>query len=599
VHPLDDSKGLSPRRRLDYVRHLDHVRRDDSTMSGEMSEAEPLDCDVAVIGGGFVASMAALMLRKRGLRVTCLETRGADQPLKAVVGEALTEGTSVFLRHELDLGDWLHANAYRKFGFDFVTQPRSRAGAERPAPRVLDECHELLLSLTQLEAIPGAFESLIPTFHVNRPLLDAELRRRAQAAGAEYWFETAVERVELDAGGHDDQPVHRVAYSQRAGDGGELRCRFVLDASGRRRVLGKQLGICQPMEGLETASIWNRFTNVRTDPEFWSTFHGIDRRRHTIHWTGAGFWFWWIHIDETTTSVGVSFDKHQHQPDIKADDRGFWEMAQKFPALLEALAGAEPVEPFSYYAHLAHKSEHWLSTSGYALIGDASAFADALYSVGIEMACRQLVAVAPLIEAACAGERPCETTVAKLNEEHQFLQDSIRLLNKFKYEHAWHQPHVLMQTALYELAEIAELYHLQAREHWTRENLDRHYRLQWGCPHRRRKLVEFMTEAANDGEREFDRPRLLAKGLIPGRVIYSVTWPLWKLPKARPYFFILTRTWGYMERLAQRWRLWPDFLTFMAGRRARALPPLSRDDAGAGERGAGPVESDHAVHRAT
>jgi flavin-dependent dehydrogenase len=561
-------------------------------MSAEINEAETLDCDVAVIGGGFVASMAALMLRKRGLRVTCIETRTADQPLKAVVGEALTEGTSVFLRHELDLGDWLFANAYRKFGFDFVTQPRGR-----PAPRVLDECHELLLSLTQFEKIPGAFKNLIPTFHVNRPLLDAEVRRRAQEAGAEYRFGTAVEQVML---GNEDpadptaRPVHRVVVSEREGEAhSELRCRFVLDASGRRRVLGKQLGICRPMEGLETASIWNRFTNVRNDAEFWKTFHGIDRRRHTIHWTGAGFWFWWIHIDENTTSVGVSFDKNQHQPNVKADDRGFWEMANKFPALVEALAGAEPVEPFSYYAHLAHRSDHWVSTTGYAMIGDASAFADALYSVGIEMSCRQLVAVTPLVEAACAGERPCEKTVAKLNEEHELLSDSIRLLNKFKYEHAWHQPHVLMQTALYELAEIAELYHLQDRKHWTRENLERHYRLQWGCPHRRRRLVEFMTEAANDGKREFERPRLQAKGLIPGRVIYTVTWPLWQLPKARPYFFILTRTWGFMERLAQRWRLWPDFLTFMAGRRERALPPLPSDV----EPGA--VNPEHAVHRTT
>jgi flavin-dependent dehydrogenase len=555
----------------------------DAMPAAEMSpDAQQLDCDVAVIGGGFVASMAALMLRKRGLRVTCLETRTAEQELKAVVGEALTEGTSVFLRHELGLGDWLFANAYRKFGFDFVTQPRGR-----PAPRVLDECHELLLSLTPIEAIPGAFRKLIPTFHVNRPLLDAEVRRRAQVAGAEYEFGTAVETVEF---GQGDKPVHRVVHARRDGsERRELRCRFVIDASGRRRVLGKQLGICQPMDGLETASIWNRFTNVRSDSAFWSTFHGIDRRRHTIHWTGAGFWFWWIHIDENTTSVGVSYDKNQHQPNVKTEDHGFWEMANKFPVLVEALAGAQPMEPYSYYAHLAHRSEHWVSTTGYALVGDASAFADALYSVGIEMACRQLIAVTPVIEAACAGERPCEKMVATLNQEHQFTQDSIRLLNKFKYEHAWHQPHVLMQTALYELAEIAALYHLQDPKHWTRENLDRHYRLQWGCAKRRGRLVEFMTEAANDGKRELDEPRLLAKALLPGRVIYTVTWPLWQLPRMLPYFFILTRTWGYMERLTQRWRLWPDFLTFMAGRRARALPPLANDsDAGA-------VEPEHAT----
>jgi flavin-dependent dehydrogenase len=563
-------------------------------MQPTVTDAPKPAYDVAIIGGSFAGSMAAIMLRKRGLRVAVLEARRRGQPLKVVVGEALTEGTSVFLHHELGLSDWLAEHGFRKFGFDFVMQPRGR-----PAPRSLDECHELLLSLTPLERIDAAFPRLIPTYHVNRPELDAEITRRAEAAGAEFMYGAAVREVELGEGGE-----HRVVYERRepaSSEDGEpaeprraaLSCRFVLDTSGRRRVLGKQLGLSHPMEGLDTAAIWTRFTKVRRDPEFWQTFRGIDRRRHTIHFSGPGYWFWWIHIDDETTSVGVSFDKSQHQVDTKAEDRGFWQMAHEFPALVEALAGAEPVEPFSYYARLAHRSDHWVSTKGYALIGDASAFADALYSIGIEMACRQLVAVAPLIEAACAGQQPCARTVARLNREHELMQDSIRQLNRFKYDHAWHQPHVLMQTALYDLAEIAELYHLQDAKHWTRRNLERHYRLQWSSEGRRRRLVRFMTRAAVDGRRELDEGRLLAKALLPGRLVYTFTWPLWHLPKARPYFFILTRAWGYMERLAQRLRPWPDFLTLMAGPRQRALAkaPMAQLGEAAG------AEPEHAVNQ--
>jgi flavin-dependent dehydrogenase len=519
----------------------------------------PHDYDVAVIGGSLVGSMAAIMLRKRGLKVAVLESRAEGQPLKAVVGEAFTEGTSVFVRHEIGLGDWLSKNAFRKFGFDFVTQPR-----DQPPPRDLDGCHELMLSLTPLEKIPGAFSKLIPTFHVNRPLLDAEVARRAKTAGASYMHGANVTHIEL---GDLD---HRIQYEQD-GEARSLTCTWVLDASGRRRVLGRQLGITRPMAGLETASIWNRFTNVRTDPEFWQSFHGIDRRKHTIHWTGPGFWFWWIHIDDEQTSVGVSYDKAQHQPNIKGDDRGFWEMVAKFPALAEALRGAKPLEPYSYYANLPHESDYWLSKRGFSLIGDAVTFVDALYSVGIEMACRQLVAVCPLVVQACAGKRPCVEAVAKLNVEHQYTQETVRLLNRFKYSHAWHQPHVLMQTALYELAEIAELYHLQDPKKWTQHNLDRHYRLQWGSARRRDALVEFMNTAELDGRRDRGNG-LLAKGLLPGRIIYTATYPFWHLPNARPYFFVITRAWGYMERMAQRHKLWPDFLTLMAGRRRGDMP---------------------------
>ena len=533
----------------------------------EASTEAPRAYEVAVIGGGFIGAMAAIMLRKRGLRVAVLEARAEGQAPKTVVGEALTEGTSVFIRHEIGLGDWLAEHAYRKFGFDFVTLPR-----DQPAPRDLDGCHELLLSLVPLESISTAFKQLIPTYHVNRSALNEEVVRRAKAAGADYMHGAAVRHVELAELAELD---HRVVYEQ-AGATQTLTCKWVLDISGRRRVLGKQLGITRPMAGLETAAIWNRFTNVRSDG-FWSTFRGIDRRKQTIHLSGQGFWFWWIHIDANTTSVGVSFDKAQHQPDIKADDRGFWEMVAKFPALGEALSGAEPVEEFSYYANLPYESDHWISDSGYALIGDAVTFVDALYSIGVEMACRQLMATIPLIESSCAGARSCTKTVAQLNQDHQYTQETVRLLNRFKYTHAWHQPHVLMQTALYELGEIAELYHLQAAKHWTRRNLDRHYRLQWSTAARRDALVRFMETAISDGQRDRKDQRLLAKALLPGRLIYTVTLPLWLLPKARPYFFIITRAWGYMERMSQRVRLWPDALSWMAGPRrpemAASMPP--------------------------
>ena len=73
--------------------------------------------DVAVLGGGLMGSMAAVLFRKRGLRVVVLESRPAGRDQKVMVGEAITEGTSVFLRHEIGLTDWLKQNAFRKFGF--------------------------------------------------------------------------------------------------------------------------------------------------------------------------------------------------------------------------------------------------------------------------------------------------------------------------------------------------------------------------------------------------------------------------------------------------------------------------------------------------
>ncbi len=515
-------------------------------------------CDVVIIGGGLVGSMASVMLQRRGLRTLVLESRPLGKEQKVVVGEAITEGSSVFLRHELGLTDWLKANAFRKFGFDFVIRPRSADG-NAPLPRTIEDCHELLLSLTPLEKIPGAFKRLIPTFHVERTGMNAHVAMMAQHEGARWLHGASVENVALGQG------KHTVHYSLH-GDGRphEVDCRWVLDASGRRTVLGRQLGITHPVRELNTAAVWNRFTNVRTDAAFWNTFQGIDRRRHTIHFTGPGFWVWWIHQNQDLTSVGVSFDKDQHQPNVKTDDRGFWEMMRKFPPVIDALEGARALEPYQYYAHLPYRSDHWIGLEGYALVGDAAWFSDALYSIGIETACRQLVQVVPMIVDACHGKAPCPKMVAGLNQEFDYCQDTVLKLNAFKYREGWARPHVVMQTALYELGEISELYNLQDKANWTPKMLAKHYRLQWSTKQRMIDQDRFQQRALADGDRDVTEPGLLKKALLPGWAVYGFTYPLWKLPNMRPYFFKITRLWGFSERFTQRLKFWPDALSWMA-----------------------------------
>jgi 2-polyprenyl-6-methoxyphenol hydroxylase-like FAD-dependent oxidoreductase len=531
--------------------------------------------DVAILGGGLIGSMAAVMLQRRGLDCCILESRPTGKPQKVVVGEAITEGSSVFLRHEIGLGEWLTQNAFRKFGFDFLVRPR-----RAPPPRTMEDCHELLLSLTPLERNPGAFPKLIPTFHVERTTMNRHVAELARAAGARYLDGASVEQVALGA-------PHEVHYA-RAGAPEQLRARWVLDASGRRCLLGRQLGITHAVSGLDTASVWNRFAGVNDDPSFWRTFHGVDRRRHTIHFCGEGFWIWWIHQRGDLTSVGVSYDKEQHKPDIKGDDRGFWEMIRQFPPVAQALASARPLEPFQYYAHLPYQSEHWISENRYALVGDAAWFTDALYSIGIETACRQLTALAPIVVADARGDGVCQKSVTRLNHEFEYTQKAVLELNRFKYKEGWHRPHVVMQTALYELGEIAELYHLQDKRRWTAEKLTRHYRMQWGCPKRLKRLVRFQQQALRDGDRDIEENRLLKKALLPGKRVYRATWPLWKWPHARPYFFILTRAWGYAERWAQRHTLFPDGLGWMAAHdwKERWLP-RSRKRVDGAERSAG------------
>jgi flavin-dependent dehydrogenase len=514
--------------------------------------------DVVVIGGGLVGAAAAIMLRRRGLDVVVLESRERHQPQKTVVGEAITEGSSVFLRHELGFECFLRTHTFRKFGFDFLVLPRN--GPKRPT---IGDCHELLLSLTPFERIPRALSRLIPTYHVDRATINEEALRRAEATGVSFEHDATVREVVLGTLG---ETPHEIRW-HRAGQDQILRARWVLDCSGRRRFLGRQLGITHDATELPTAAVWNRFEGVDDCPETWRTFRGIDRRRHTIHFSGHGFWFWWIHQNSGQTSVGVSYDRRIHQPDVKAEDRGFAEMVAKCPPVQDALRDAKPLEHYQYLAHLPYRSDYFISTRGYALIGDASWFADALYSTSLEAAFRQLMAVVPIVHAhdgRLGSSRPCPQMIAHLNEEFDWLTRSAIAHNRFKYEHAWHRPHTLMQVALYELGEISELYNLQAPSQWRPERIAKHYRLQWGSRQRHERLVRFMESAKHDGERDRMGRSLLKKSLSPGPLIYSATWPLFRIPGATPYFFKLTRAWGYAERDSQRIAAWPDLLSLLA-----------------------------------
>ena len=240
-------------------------------------------------------------------------------------------------------------------------------------------------------------------------------------------------------------------------------------------------------------------------------------------------------------------------------------MMDKFPPILKMLSRARALEPYQYYTHLPYQSSHWVGTEGFTIINDAAWFTDALYSIGIETGCRQLVMSVPHIVAAVRGKAPSDGQFATLNEEFESCQRSVLQLNRFKYKHAWHRPHTLIQSAVYELGEIAELYHFRNKADWRPEILEKHYRLQWYSAERRERLQRFLAKAEQAGDFDLQPGApLLKKALLPGRAAYMATWPLWKIPRGMPYFFQLVRSWAYSERMVQHGRPWPDVLHWMA-----------------------------------
>jgi len=161
------------------------------------------------VGGGPAGAVAALVLARRGVRVTVLESRSAPGP-KA--GECLPPSLTPLLRH-LELEDLLARDGHlRSHGIRFVW------GSPRPGERPF------------LAGLQG------DGWHVDRGRFENRLAGRAAAAGADWrWSWRLLDCERAGSGWHLD--VSRP-------DGGRARMTtdFLADATGRPARVARRLG---------------------------------------------------------------------------------------------------------------------------------------------------------------------------------------------------------------------------------------------------------------------------------------------------------------------------------------------------------------------
>jgi flavin-dependent dehydrogenase len=190
--------------------------------------------EVLVVGGGPAGAAAAITLASAGRRVLLVDAEGAGSAAAGglAVGEALPPAARPLLR---DLGVLAAVEAG---GHLPCVGNVSVWGAPTPVTRdFLRHPHG-------------------PGWHLDRARFDASLRRAAAEAGAEVRCGARVVAVEREGdGGDGEHPESRrapererqLAAAWRArlrGDGAErsIRCRWLIDASGRAGVVARRVG---------------------------------------------------------------------------------------------------------------------------------------------------------------------------------------------------------------------------------------------------------------------------------------------------------------------------------------------------------------------
>lgn len=346
------------------------------------------ECDVAIIGGALAGAATALLLLRQmpGLKVVILEK---STVFTRRVGEATVEVSGYFLSRVLGLMQHLNEAHLVKQGMRFWFF--------NPAARSLADCSE----------IGGRYLSRVPSFQVDRAVLDEEVLRRAQGLGAEVWRPATVSRVQLTPGGPQRLSVRRDEQAC------ELAARWVVDASGVAALLARQEKWWRANPAHPTTAVWARWTGIKDwdgvelatkYPEWAMACHGI-RATATNHFVGPGWWAWCIPLKGGDVSIGVVFDQRLSGfPESGPLGQRLKDFLFQHPAARDLMSDAQWREADVHW----RKSLPYFSTTfagdGFVLVGDAAAFLDPLYSPGMDWISFTTTAAAELIASARRGE---------------------------------------------------------------------------------------------------------------------------------------------------------------------------------------------------
>lgn len=324
--------------------------------------------DVCIMGGGLAGLTLAHQLRRRIPASDIAVVEHRRFPVREAahkVGESTVEIAAHYLANELGLSDHLRDGQLRKFGLRLFFRGE----------------HPVRLDLGEYDEVGPSRPLPIETYQIDRGRLENHLAECWRSMG-ELLDGTTVRSVHLSPGAHG----LRVRDAQ-TGTEREIRCRYLVDASGRRGLLRTQNRSARPARHSHHA-VWFRVAG-RLNIDAWSSdaawlcrCGGLSRRESTNHFTGPGYWLWLIPLASEVTSVGLVFDPNAVAlQDVRKRAGLLQWLALEHPLVAEQVAALDPID-HHVIENYAIANTRVFSSRSWAATGDAGVFSDPFYSPG-------------------------------------------------------------------------------------------------------------------------------------------------------------------------------------------------------------------------
>ncbi len=389
-------------------------------MVAAMQPATPTDYDVIIFGGAFSGSSLALLLKRARPETRILIVEKSTE-FDRKVGESTSEVAGCFLTRVLGVSNHLSARHFQKHGLRmWFTTP------ENDCP---GRCGEI-----------GPFaQARLPTFQLDRSILDAHLLDLAEKEGCEVLRPATIKSFELGGAGNNSVTL------KNGGETRTLRAGWIADCSGKASLIARHRGTWRPLPEHPVHSMWVRFSNVRCldsaearrmAPALADQNTRTTRGSATNHLMGRGWWSWIIPLSNGDYSAGVTWDERIFTPpgDGPVGDRVKRHLLSH-PVGRLMFENAVPAENDArIYKNLPYFSTE-VAGDGWILAGDAAGFMDPLYSQGLDYCAHATYAAHKILLEALGGRCVKE----KIAMHNQVFADSYQrwfhgiYRNKYQY----------------------------------------------------------------------------------------------------------------------------------------------------------------------